>query len=312
MNKQSIRSAFTLIELLVVIAIIAILAAILFPVFAQAKESAKKTVCLSNQRQLITSALMYNGDYDGEFAIGLNIDRGSRVISTVHDRTHPYRKSADILKCPSYPGAGGQDWSGDWKNNNYGQSFMAWVRNRVGATVRPEGTYRYSAYMWNWGLFGMLTSTPLITRTYPEANESNVPDPSATIAFVEGYMPRRYNNTESSGGWIDYWYKYEIWPHHTDGLPISFSDGHVKYHKFNGLPKGGNVIPGCTNYTGYSTRPTYYDFKVRVPAAKMQSCGIKDYPKTEQQHECVGHPGSSPNFGDFSGVPGTCRADVGP
>ncbi|NUQ70467.1 MAG: prepilin-type N-terminal cleavage/methylation domain-containing protein, partial [Chthonomonadales bacterium] len=58
---------FTLIELLVVIAIIAILAAILFPVFAQAREKARQTSCLSNMKQLMTSAMMYVQDYDEKF-----------------------------------------------------------------------------------------------------------------------------------------------------------------------------------------------------------------------------------------------------
>lgn len=61
---HSVRKAFTLIELLVVIAIIAILAAILFPVFAQAKEAAKKTTCVSNTKQTALAAIMYAGDYD--------------------------------------------------------------------------------------------------------------------------------------------------------------------------------------------------------------------------------------------------------
>ena len=64
------KKAFTLIELLVVIAIIAILAAILFPVFAQAKLAAKKTSALSNSKQLGLGAIMYNNDYDGEYDIG--------------------------------------------------------------------------------------------------------------------------------------------------------------------------------------------------------------------------------------------------
>ena len=61
---SSQRRAFTLIELLVVIAIIAILAAILFPVFAQAKEAAKKTGCLSNQKNIGMAHMLYIGDYD--------------------------------------------------------------------------------------------------------------------------------------------------------------------------------------------------------------------------------------------------------
>ncbi len=69
MNRSYSRSAFTLIELLVVIAIIAILAAILFPVFAQAKEAAKKTATLSNAKQLGTSVQIYLADYDDVFPL---------------------------------------------------------------------------------------------------------------------------------------------------------------------------------------------------------------------------------------------------
>ena len=69
MLHSSLRKAFTLIELLVVIAIIAILAAILFPVFAQAKAAAKKTVCLSNEKQIALGAIMYSNDYDDMFPL---------------------------------------------------------------------------------------------------------------------------------------------------------------------------------------------------------------------------------------------------
>ncbi|GAB4461972.1 MAG: hypothetical protein OHK0029_28090 [Armatimonadaceae bacterium] len=67
---RSTRSAFTLIELLVVIAIIAILAAILFPVFAQAREKARQTVCLSNMKQIGLAFMMYAQDHDEMFPPG--------------------------------------------------------------------------------------------------------------------------------------------------------------------------------------------------------------------------------------------------
>ncbi len=69
---RSESPAFTLIDLLVVIAIIAILAAILFPVFAQAREKARQTVCLSNERQLGLALLQYAQDYDETLPSGLD------------------------------------------------------------------------------------------------------------------------------------------------------------------------------------------------------------------------------------------------
>ncbi|HOJ20148.1 MAG TPA: prepilin-type N-terminal cleavage/methylation domain-containing protein [Armatimonadota bacterium] len=70
MTPPSARKGFTLIELLVVIAIIAILAAILFPVFARARENARKTTCLSNLKQIGSGLLMYVQDYDESLPTG--------------------------------------------------------------------------------------------------------------------------------------------------------------------------------------------------------------------------------------------------
>ena len=107
---QRHRSAFTLIELLVVIAIIAILAAILFPVFAQAREAARKTSCLSNVKQLNTSVQMYMQDYDENVPIlygcapGANTDD---LPGTSHgswlDWMQPYIKDYHIVICPDAP-----------------------------------------------------------------------------------------------------------------------------------------------------------------------------------------------------------------
>src|SRR3712207_5043261 len=89
---------FTLIELLVVIAIIAILAAILFPVFAQAREAARKSSCQSNLKQMATAVLMYKQDYDETFP---SQAWGAARNDPWWWSIQPYTKNAGILKCPS-------------------------------------------------------------------------------------------------------------------------------------------------------------------------------------------------------------------
>jgi len=98
------RTGFTLIELLVVIAIIAILAAILFPVFARAREKARSASCLSNIKQLALGAQMYSSDYDEMIMPGYICDGTPRGWWYAADgRIQPYVKNLQILKCPSSP-----------------------------------------------------------------------------------------------------------------------------------------------------------------------------------------------------------------
>ncbi len=107
-NKK--RSGFTLIELLVVIAIIAILAAILFPVFAKAREAARKTTCVSNLKSLTTSMNLYQTDYDSTYPEGANTSGADKipppanaVIDTWTEMLYDHMKSKDIVWCPSDP-----------------------------------------------------------------------------------------------------------------------------------------------------------------------------------------------------------------
>lgn len=103
------RKGFTLIELLVVIAIIAILAAILFPVFAQAREKARQSSCSSNMKQLGLGVLQYVQDYDETYPAGQNDDRAwdSNNLDAHWDTAiAPYIKSYGIYGCPDDPGAG--------------------------------------------------------------------------------------------------------------------------------------------------------------------------------------------------------------
>lgn len=98
-SAQSRRKplGFTLIELLVVIAIIAILAAILFPVFQKVRENARRTACLSNEKQIGLGILQYNQDYDEKYIAGANsYGRGSGWAGQLY----PYVKSTAVFKCP--------------------------------------------------------------------------------------------------------------------------------------------------------------------------------------------------------------------
>lgn len=93
------NQGFTLIELLVVIAIIAILAAILFPVFARARENARRGSCLSNEKQLALAAMQYTQDYD-ERLFGFYTGPASSQVTWMN-RLQPYMKSTQIFVCPS-------------------------------------------------------------------------------------------------------------------------------------------------------------------------------------------------------------------
>ena len=140
------RTGFTLIELLVVIAIIAILAAILFPVFARAREKARQTSCLSNLKQLGTALQMYTQDYDEMTPphtddVPTNPPPYDWMYDTFPLRLYPYVKNLNVYQCPSdtgwtkpAPGAGGR-WSSYPVNTQVARISMAQVQDVSGTLV---------------------------------------------------------------------------------------------------------------------------------------------------------------------------------
>lgn len=167
MNYQNWKpaSAFTLIELLVVIAIIAILAAILFPVFAQAREKARSISCLSNAKQMATATYMYVQDYDetlwsyrfvdssgseqaNPFWNSPYVATGPCAGSSSDNRVfwdvvlNPYIKNYDIFKCPSNPG--NINGNGVWVNVDNGSS----PTSQSGCSYGGQNSYAANKYLF--------------------------------------------------------------------------------------------------------------------------------------------------------------------
>jgi prepilin-type N-terminal cleavage/methylation domain-containing protein len=192
------KSAFTLIELLVVIAIIAILAAILFPVFAQAKLAAKQTASLSSVKQIGTGSQIYMGDYDDDTVPFVWYDRGDGTFLSWMEMLHPYVKNAPL-------------YINNAQTLNVATYYTGCTPTAnptvVAHYIMPSWT-RYSYYTWVTGVnmyAGFPESTNAITITAAGNNvcepatlaanayraciaQKNVENPSATAVIVPGYF----------------------------------------------------------------------------------------------------------------------------
>jgi len=129
------RRGFTLIELLVVIAIIAILAAILFPVFAQAREAARKTACINNVKQIGVGVMMYTQDYDEKLPIlGVLAEGRGRWMWQII----PYIKNQQVFTCPHTPrnAYDGTQWT---DRTGYGWAEHLWATGNTYSTPQADG-----------------------------------------------------------------------------------------------------------------------------------------------------------------------------
>jgi prepilin-type N-terminal cleavage/methylation domain-containing protein/prepilin-type processing-associated H-X9-DG protein len=249
------RSGFTLIELLVVIAIIAILAAILFPVFAQAREKARQTGCLSNMKQIGTAFQLYGTDYDEGLPAwdeyygqahataesplsGANSVDGNNPNGAWQTKLQPYVKS----------GAPEQfDNSGVWQCPSLGARGEPRTRRRPDGTTGVNYSYGYSQVVArnNNGGFGALGSA---YYRYPSLVEMDAP--ASTIMAGEATTPGRLAPNWNFQRYIwgtatlkpmnEWW---EIPNRHNGGSNYVYADGHVKWHKMESVfpegPRGG-------------------------------------------------------------------------
>ena len=208
------RRGFTLIELLVVIAIIAILAAILFPVFARAREKARQSSCLSNVKQIGLGALMYCQDYDDRFPPKwwwyVHVPTGYTLTTnylTWAECVMPYINNDQIFQCPSF----------QQTQNQMPYATFPFTYNYNGANPDPALGIGSAGLDW--------------------CAQGDVKMPATTVMIYDGwtmdtwwYAPNHaalFNRESGTTGWTSV--HWDLVERHNDGANVCFVDGHGKW-----------------------------------------------------------------------------------
>lgn len=232
------RRAFTLIELLVVIAIIAILAAILFPVFAQAKAAAKQTTCLSNERQIGMATMMYANDADDRYMAWAAwiqpVNGGNTWYMPPEMQLMPYTKNDRIWTCPMDPQARENPNGVPWWDGSYRTKLIARSYSYVGPITDTQAGYmdaNTGLYYWvgpgGWTMAGRATT--------------QFDEPANTIAWVEQWsvaVPDQYVGGIWGSGFID------------------CDTGKLAGRQYPPASAGDRGPAGCTGSPSYSGLPT--------------------------------------------------------
>ena len=236
---------FTLIELLVVIAIIAILAAILFPVFARARENARRASCQSNLKQIGLGLLQYSQDYDEKFVTAwYGTDSGGSSTTVNYkwmDAIQPYVKSTQLFTCPSSP-AGMQA-------NKTGIFVPAKDLGTPGKPGSPNDN-NYGSYAYNssyWGDDPADNTTDGQTTTNPSGKTlAQVAAPATSVWVMDAagsFEIAWRNKSEHIAPTGDPLNAHSIIQRHLDSTTALFCDGHVKSQKMSALfAENGNGV----------------------------------------------------------------------
>lgn len=229
------RRAFTLIELLVVIAIIAILAAILFPVFAKAREAARKASCQSNMKQVVLSMGMYRQDYDEKPVPGNLGNYTNKYGQTSRiwwqGLIMPYVKNAKVFTCPSANPADGNYW-GELAPSPAPADSSYRFESGIGLNwYIPAGGPQTDQGYWAFISDAQVTR-PADTILVLETNLAVVGGPCPAIGVT--YQDWQNNTSGSDQGWY-----FGINRHggRQGGMNFGYYDGHVKYAIPNRLPE---------------------------------------------------------------------------
>lgn len=203
------KNAFTLIELLVVIAIIAILAAILFPVFSRARENARRSSCGSNMRQIGLGIMQYTQDFDEKYPLHLDNSAGNQKVWL--DLVQPYVKSAGVFNCPS-------------------SSNIVFAPNAMDTNIAYGYNYTFSNYPGWYGASQATINRPTETILVAETGGSRdslgyyLAYPSVFGAIGAGRSNTTYGFDVPNA-------PARLAERHMEGLNIVWADGHVKWMK---------------------------------------------------------------------------------
>ena len=226
--QKSRKEGFTLIELLVVIAIIAILASILFPVFARARENARRASCQSNLKQIALGIFMYNQDYDEKLPIYIVNSTAPYSSSNPYgwaDAMQPYLKSTQIFQCPS-------------------------ETNGPNSDVTSNG---YSDYWFNAQAAGIADAqfdAPTVTVLLGDGDSGTVSPAVVGDSSQSWTGSARYVSSGGTGTCtgVATAVQADFGPgahRHLTGANIAFADGHVKWEK--GDSDSSTVSAGIVN-----------------------------------------------------------------